>query len=126
MIETRTSRARVATPNHSGHRPVHDHRDDRGAHQDAVGRRVEDLAEGGDLVVAPGHEPVDPVGGAEGGQEHGGLRLVIQPEEQPQKERDAQQPHQGDEVRSGEDAAQFCFIVHARQVYGPPRIRPIL
>ena len=68
---TRTSRAMVATPNHSGHRPVDHDGDHRRAHQEPVGRRVQHLAEGGHLVVAAGHEPVDPVGGPEHGQEHG-------------------------------------------------------
>ena len=47
------------------HRPVDDDGDHRGDHQDPVGHRVEHLPDRGDLVVAAGHEPVDPVGGPE-------------------------------------------------------------
>ena len=121
MTETRASRAMVATPNHSGHRPVHDDGDDRGADQDPVGGRIEDLAEGRDLVVAAGHVAVDPVGGAEDGQQHGGGGLAVQPEEQPQEQRDAQQPDQRDDVGSGQDPAQTLFFVHAPQSTGAAR-----
>ena len=105
------------------HRAVDDDGDDRRPHQQPVRRRVEDLAERGHLVEAAGHVAVDPVGGAEHGQQDGGLRLVVQPEEQPEEQRDAEQPHQGDDVRGGEDAVQTSRRPRPR-VYGSALRRP--
>ena len=106
------------------HGAVDHHGDHGGPDQDPVGRRVEHLAEGRDLAVAPGHEAVDPVRRAEDGQQHGGRRLPVHPEEQPQEDRDAQEAHQGDDVGSGEDPVQ-AVVVHAPSLGSAPR-RPRL
>ena len=47
--------------------------------QHPVGHRVEHLAERRHLVVAPGHEAVDPVGCSEHRQQDGGRRLLVAP-----------------------------------------------
>ncbi len=90
-----------------------DHRRD---HQDPVGHRVEHLPHRRHLVVAAGHEPVDPVGGAEGAQQEGGRRLPTGTEQEPQEEGDAGQADQGDGVGDGQDP------VHAGlgSASGPP------
>ena len=80
--------------------------DDGRPHQDPVGRGVEDLAQGRDLVPAPGHVAVDPVGGPEDGQEDGGVGLAVGPEEEPEEQRYAGQADGGDEVGDGEDAVE--------------------
>ena len=53
-------------------------------------------------MVPAGHEAVDPVGGAEHGQQHGRRRLPAGPEQQPDEERDAGQAHRGDGIGNGE------------------------
>ena len=65
---------------------------------------VEHLADGRHLVPAPGHEAVDPVGGAEDGQQDGRRGLAVRAEEQPDEHRDAGQADQGDGVGDREDA----------------------
>ena len=60
--------------------------------QEPVGHRVEDLAELGHLVEVAGDVAVDPVGGAEQAEQPGGRRTVVPPEQQPEEQRDAQEP----------------------------------
>ncbi len=83
---TSTSRPRVARPNHSGTAPWTMIEITAVPTQQPVGHRVEDLAQRRDLVPAAGHEAVDPVGGAEDGQEHGRARLLVVAEEQPDED----------------------------------------
>ena len=71
--------------------------------QQPVGDRVEDLAQLRLLVHVPGQVAVDPVGGAEGGEQPGGGRPVLLREQQPQEHRQARQPHERDDVRQRED-----------------------
>ena len=109
------------------HRAVDHDRDHRRADEHAVGRRVEHLAERRDLVVAAGHEAVDPVGGAEHGQEDGRGRLAVPAEEQPHEQRDAQEPDQRDDVGCGQDPVQTRLVpvaVHVASLRPPPKGRP--
>ena len=111
-------------PEPQGHGPIDHHRDHGGADEDAVGRRVEDLAQGRDLVVAAGHEAVDPVRGAQDGEQDGRRRRAVQAEEKPQEHREAKESHQRDEVRCGQDPVEACigtFLVdHGPSLRGRP------
>ena len=57
-------------------------------------------------MVATGHEPVHPVGGPEHGQQDGRRRLTAGPEQEPEEQRDAGQPHQRDGVGHGQDPVE--------------------
>ncbi len=89
----------------------HHDRDDGRRHQDPIGRRVQDLPDRRNLVVAPSHEAVDPVGGPNGIEQAGGRNVVVQPKQKPEKNRDAEQSHQGDEVGCRQDAVKALFVV---------------
>ena len=86
------------------HAPLHDQRDRGDEQEDAVGDGVEDLAEVAALVEAAGDPAVDPVGRAQDReQRRGGEQLVV--DQQPHEHRGAQQAHQRDQVRNGDDPA---------------------
>src|SRR5206468_177897 len=72
-----------------------------------------DLADGRDLVPAPGQEPVDPVGGAQQPEQVGGRAQVVAPEEEVEEQRQAQQPDDRDQVRDSENPV---FRGHRRSV----------
>ena len=103
------------------HGAGHDDRDHRRPHQDPVGGGVEDLAQGGHLVPAPGHEAVDPVGGPEHGQEDGRRRLAVGAEEQPHEHGHAGQADSGDGVGDREDAVFALLVTTLAGHVGAPR-----
>ncbi len=120
------ARAKTATRHHHlaghGRHPephrdgaVDDDGDDRGADQDPVGHRVEDLAQRGDLMEPTGHVAVDPVGRAEHAEQYGGRRLAVGAEEQPQEEGDAGQPDHRDQVGNGEDPVEVLILARRRR-----------
>ena len=86
-------------------------------HEDAVGHRVDDLADLGDLVQPAREVAVDPVGGAEDAEQPRRDRSVIGREEDPEEDRQQPQTNHGDQVRprppSGV-AVRFC--AHRRSV----------
>ena len=84
-----TSRTSDRHANHSGHRAVDEDAADADEEQQPVGDRVEDLAEVGHLVEVAGDVAVDPVGGAEGRQQHGGRGPVVPAEQQLEEQRQA-------------------------------------
>ena len=87
-----------------GHRAVDDDPADADDEQQAVGHRVEDLAEVADLVEAAGDVAVEEVGDAQPGQQPGGRGAVLLAEEEPEEQRAEAQPHDRDDVGDGEDA----------------------
>ncbi len=87
-----------------GHRPVDEHRHHGHAERDAVGRRVEDLADDAVLVQAPRQPAVDPVGGAEDRQDDRRAQAVLPREQQPYEDGDEGEAQQRDQVRPRQDA----------------------
>ncbi len=55
-------------------------------------------------MEATGDVAVEEVGGAQRGEEPGGVGSVIAGEEQPEEDRQQAQPDEGDDVGDGEDA----------------------
>ena len=76
-------------PDDQRHAALHDQRDPGHEEQDAVGDRVEHLAEVAALVEVAGDPAVDPVGGAEHRQQRGGREQLVVGE-QPDEHRRAQ------------------------------------
>ena len=87
---------------HEGHAALHDQRDRGHQEQDAVGDRVEHLAEVAALVEVAGDPAVDPVGGAEHGQQRGRREQLVVGE-QPDEDRCAGEAGQRDHVRDRDD-----------------------
>ena len=86
-----------------GHGAVDEDPADGDEEQEAVGDRVEQLAELGHLVEVPGDVAVEEVGDAEHGQQAGRRGPVLLDEEEPQEDRKEQESDERDDVRHGED-----------------------
>ena len=76
---------RTSDANQTGTEPSIEDAADADEEQQAVGHRVEDLAERRHLVEVAGDVAVDPVGGAERRQQPGRGRPVLPAEEQPEE-----------------------------------------
>ena len=63
--------------------------------EQAVGDRIEHLAQVGHLVAAAGDVAVDPVGGAQHGEEHRRRGEGVLDEQQPHEDREAQTAGRG-------------------------------
>ena len=100
MSPTRTLAGEHGDSEPQWDRPVDDDGGDRHDEQQTVDRRVEHLAELADLAEAAGEVAVDPVGGAEGTEDQRGGDLVVEAEQQPEEHRQAQEPHQREQVRA--------------------------
>ena len=80
---------------------------------EAVGRRVEQLAQRRDLAVAAGDLAVEVVGEAGDHQQHQGPAVVVG-QDQPEEERHAEQPQRGEHVGHGQDAVGRAVLTHTR------------
>ena len=118
---TSASRTSTATANHDGHRAVDEDAADPDEEEQPVGHRIEDLADVGHLVEVPGDVAVEEVGDAEDGEQGRRLGPVLLGEQQPEEHRQHGQPHDGDDVRDGEDPVGAHLVRRDRHVVAAVR-----